>query len=156
MEIFKNYKRMYEELQIRYDESSKNHDEEATRLKNGYNNQEKFFFEIVTQRDLAEKNELKMREELEETKKLLEQSKKDSQKDREKLVETKAILKNLRSSYTAIQKKNEKLNRQNEILKLKSDYADEILERFKQPKPTLQELIEYERTHKSPRKGCTR
>jgi len=152
MELFKNYKQKYKELQIRYEEASKNHDEEATRLRNGYNNREKFFFEIVEQRNAAEKNELKIREKLEAIKIELEQTRKYSQKEHEKLVETKAVLKSLKSNYTSVLKKNEKLNRQNEILQMKSKYADGILERFKQPKPTIQELIEYNRTHKSPRK----
>lgn len=156
MELFKNYKQKYKDLQIRYDESLKNHNEEAIRLRNGCDNRAKFFFEIVTQRDLAEKNEMKMREELEEARNLLEQSKKDSQKYREKLVETKALLKSIRVNHAALAKKNEKLNRENEILRLKSKYADEILEKFKQPKVTIQELLEYERTHKSPRKRCTK
>lgn len=65
------------------------------------------------------------------------------------LKETKKMLK---ASLGGTTKQNNKLQQEIGIMKLKVELMEAKLKEFKLPSPTMSEIFEYERTHKSPRK----
>lgn len=62
---------------------------------------------------------------------------------------TKAML---RASLGGTTKQNNKLLQELGVMKLKLELMEKRMKEYKLPAPTMEELYEYERTHKSPRK----